>query len=491
MDIIFPQLLIMYNNLLYFYAKSYVNNWTYENQMNLEKLFGLNGSANSNIQLSILQDINKEAIKHSIRLDAMTQKVKEINKVSTVDTKQIEKYRNMIRNLTEQKSTLEIQPPTGQLTQQIDILKEKIQILDDKITTMIGQQGPNNTKSGNLNTLINGEVDRINNGINTRMTEFVISKDLLGIGTTNTYDNIFNHVSDIYNNVFIKVVNNPDKTVPVIRGYKDYFLYNSLWKSVINDNDGGKLRNISNIHLMSSQMQNTLIEKMKIIKSAQNINDINKDLDILIQLHNNIFDPTINNMFDLSQTYKSEENYVLTEVIDIIVHITKHILCANLYYAIVKILMKYLLTINPKDMSDLYDPQKNEYSVFIVKLTDEILNSIKLHNFILKEMPKSLVKLKLKIYENDFDKDRNIKSIDYYFGNIVNIITDNKVFTIPKNSSFVTNLENYIFKYYKDIFDLIIPRMKTLIDNYSRFILNETRFLNVSKLFNMAIVKEL
>jgi len=492
MNIIFSQLIIMYNNLLYLYTKSYVNNWTFEDQTKLEQLFLNNGLFDPNIKLPILQNINQDTIKHSIRLDAMTQKVTEIGKNINKENKQIQEYQNMITSLTKQKLALEntLKPYTQQINEEIRILDEKINKLNNKLVTIALMQGPQINNSDNLNQTINDEVVNINNAINDHVKQFIMSDDFLGIGKT--YDHIFNHVSDIYNNIFKNVINTP-KTAPTRpqHGYKDYFLYNSLWKSAINDNNGEKLKSIYNIHIMSSQMQNKLIDKMMKIKSKQNINHINTDLEIITKLHNTVFDPTINNMFDLSQNYKSEENYVLTEVLDIITHITKHVLCSNLYYAIIKTLVNYLLKIYPKDIPELYDPTKGDYSNFITNLTSEILRSIKLHHYILKDMPKSLVKLKTKIYESDFDEDRSIKSVDHFFNNIINIITDTKVLTIPKNSSLITNLENEVFKYYKDIFDLIIPRMKALIDNYSRFILNETRFLNVSILFNKTVEKEI
>jgi hypothetical protein len=276
-------------------------------------------------------------------------------------------------------------------------------------------------------------------------------------------------------------------------------LYNSIWKHTLNDES--KLKNIYNIQLLSSLLQNKFINQMKTADSKYVLDNIKDDMAIISKLHENVLGKTIGNMMELPQTWNREENYALWEIMEIIKHITKHILCANLYYAIVKLLTKYLLTINPKDLPEVYDPSTNAYNQYITKLVNKILNpnynvagkrpDAKLYNYIIEEMPEPLVKLKTKIYEEDFDKHKSITSSNTFFENITNLIINNGVITISKDSSLIKNLENYIFKYYDNVFDMIIPKMKVVVDNYNRFIMNENRYLKIAQLLNETVQKEM
>src|SRR4029078_10367929 len=93
--------------------------------------------------------------------------------------------------------------------------------------------------------------------------------------------------------------------------------------------------------------------------------------------------------------------------------------------------------------------------------------------------PKTVVKVILKIYESDIDEDKDIKSIEALFENISDIIMTNTIIPVQRDSSLINNLNSIIFRYYKDLFMNVIPRMKIIIDNYSRFILNEGRYISI------------
>ena len=149
----------------------------------------------------------------------------------------------------------------------------------------------------------------------------------------------------------------------------------------------------------------------------------------------------------------------------------------------------------------LYEANKNDYNVFVREVVNRIVNpnygsagskpDAKLHNYITKEMPKLLVKLKTKVYIDELDEERSVKSDDELFQRIIDILTEQRVFPIQKDSSLVTNLNNYVFKYYKTVFDLVIPKMKVVIDNYNRYILNDGRFIDVMIELNNAAKLEL
>jgi hypothetical protein len=95
----------------------------------------------------------------------------------------------------------------------------------------------------------------------------------------------------------------------------------------------------------------------------------------------------------------------------------------------------------------------------------------KLYEYIVNQMPELIVKLKLDIWDSDNEKERSIKSEGEIHKNIIDLIVNNGVFPIPKDASLINNLNNYVFKYYSKVFELTIPKMKAVIDNYSRYIL--------------------
>ena len=289
------------------------------------------------------------------------------------------------------------------------------------------------------------------------MEKFTENKNYLG-KTSYIYDTIFNEVSKIYNDIFNHVIQhvNVDKQYT---GYEDYFLYNRLWRSVLNDSD--KLKNVFNIQLLLVLLEKKYIEKLQKNPSNNEIKTINHDLTLIGKLYNTVFTPTINNMNELPQYYDESENYMLTETLNIIKHIVKQVLCSNLYYAVIKVLTKFFVTIDIKDIPAKIQNIKPE-----------------LRRHILREMPKQLVKIKTTIYENETEAETGLKTDESLFQEIINIITKNYS-DIPKDSPLITNLTNYVFKYYKTLFDLVIPKMKVVIDNYNRFIVNEGRFIDI------------
>lgn len=529
LDIIFPQLIVMFNNLLYFYTKSYIGNWSRDNQNTLEQLL-INSNLIINIdnQLPILEDLKDIVVKHSIKLDALDKNVQHKKSNVTDKDKEVFELQNSVINLEKEKSELNsrIRLLTVQRNAEPDqqrkvLLEQQIQYISTTINKIYKKQrilrrkiNELQTKNNTIkkeNNIVNTNIDIMGNNISDQLTNrtniFIRSDKYLGTSTnvTDTYGQIFGYVSTLHNDIFNSVITDP--TISNAFGYEDYFLYNDIWKQNLQNNN--KMKSIFNIHLLTALRQKQLINKMENVTTKHDIDSINIDLNILNELYTKVFTPTVNNYFYLSQHYDVKENYILYENLEIITHIVKHVLCSNLYYAIVKVCTKYLLEITPKELilKDKTNPilqkfnDKENYNSFINEVISRIVNpnyntagtteDAKLHYYILTKMPKLLVKLKTNIYENEMDADKSIQNIDILFNNIKNIIINNDVLVIPQSSELMTNLDNYIFKYYKDIFNQIIPQMKTVLDNYSRFILNESRFLEISKLLNDMAKNEL
>ena len=513
MNIIFPQLIVMFNNLLYFYAKSYGGGWTFENQKSLERLFMENNLISGiDTKLPILQDLENSVIKYSIKLDTLNKKTLEQESNIKKNNEQIANLNNTIDNLKKEVAELGKIPTPDTFT--ISLIREtniKIADLGKKINELTNGINSNKTLTKQkLNIESNMQTKELTlyNELKTKANNFVSNEKYLG-KTPNMYNNIFRQVSLLYKDIFDYVIMDNKLTDNVkYTGYEDYFLYNKIWQNNINSEV--KMKSIYNIELLSSLLQKSLIQKLKSNNKSE-INSATTDLLLLKDSYDKILVPTIKNMFELPQNYDVTENYVLYETLDIMKHIIETVLCSNLYYAIIKVITKYVLTISPqeltnnkkiKDLFIVHSAGKIEnYNDFVREIVNRIINpnhlvagktdGAKLHEYILKEMPNYLVKIGTNIYKDELDEEKSIKSFDELFQNIINIIVTNDILPNLKKTSLITNLENYVFKYYKEVFMQIIPKMKIVIDNYCRFILNESRFIDIIIELNIAVKSEM
>lgn len=95
-----------------------------------------------------------------------------------------------------------------------------------------------------------------------------------------------------------------------------------------------------------------------------------------------------------------------------------------------------------------------------------------LENYIIKDLPEKLVKFLLRIYDDEYDGNKKLSSLDEILEPITKTLMDSDKVTITKESSLIENIDKYVFPYYIDLFAVSIPQMKLLIDNYNRYLLN-------------------
>ncbi len=298
-----------------------------------------------------------------------------------------------------------------------------------------------------------------------------------------------------------------------MKGHSDFKLYNELWSQYIKESK--KHSNNTNIYPIVIELQDKLVDKFVDNKDNTTvIKNLREEFDTINSLYNDILIPIINDYELLDQKYGREHNYVLTEVIDIISHVVGLTICSNMYLAILKSITKYLLAINPSQYKDITLPSgreisatyrdKSEYNEFIRTLVDAIVDfsnstlipadkvpsDATLEKYVVFNMPKIFIKYTLGIFEND-DPHEKIGSVERLFEPIVNIIISNTIVPIDKSSSLITNLNEHIFPYYKTLMSEFIPKMKVLIDNYNRYIINQGRYIKIVDLLFEKAVEEL
>lgn len=497
LDTMFPMLLIMYNNMFYHYMTRYIGKWSFEkNQMLLNTLskYGITSSSDI-VGIPLLENIDtKKIVEHNSNLDVLNEGLYEYGKTNSKNALLISRYEEHIKNLDKEITALKpkvnlgvkqgptTSDPTRRNSAFIDnyirelndrkaSVEEDIQKLNEENDISTGQV---TNMEANLNERSNVVKIRFNN----RIDPFVQSKQHLNAqGPAELYQNVFDYV--VNENNFGN--NNIEYT-----GHEDLRLYNELWKAYLCDQK--RLQNITNIHLTSVILQSKIIDQItnsSMLDIICKTRDIKDDVYIVNELYKDVFVPIVKYQREMPQMYNTNDNFVLKQVIDIIIHVVRYTISNSLYHTVVKTLTKYLLTINPKELSDknvltVYNNKEN-YDKYVQAVVSKIVSSDpKLIDYIIKEMPTMLVKNILQIYESDIDEHKQITSVTSLFDHIKHIITSNTIIPIANDSKLIQNLEKYVFPYYEELFTQSIPLLKTTIDNYGRYILNEDRYIDIT-----------
>ncbi len=509
MENIFPQLLFMYNHFLSSKMSTYYNLWSFDKSEKLGKLmedYNLLES-NSIFSKSIpLLDVHPNIVVKNTNLSVLGDKQKQLTTVGDKKLKEIQEWTNKKHSLEKEKDMLEEKErsPTGLTDVERNVLNnliQKIRDIEGNITNIQNDMETNKLQRRGIvgNKLRRYFKETITGGLYDRVKAFS--------GSSRHLD--FNSIAGLYKDIFVYVVNSKID----MKGHSDFKLYNELWSQYIKESK--KHSNNTNIYPIVIELQDKLVDKFVDNKDNTTvIKNLREEFDTINSLYNDILIPIINDYELLDQKYGREHNYVLTEVIDIISHVVGLTICSNMYLAILKSITKYLLAINPSQYKDITLPSgreisatyrdKSEYNEFIRTLVDAIVDfsnstlipadkvpsDATLEKYVVFNMPKIFIKYTLGIFEND-DPHEKIGSVERLFEPIVNIIISNTIVPIDKSSSLITNLNEHIFPYYKTLMSEFIPKMKVLIDNYNRYIINQGRYIKIVDLLFEKAVEEL
>ena len=519
LDNIFPQTIIIYNNMFYQMMSTYINNWSIEDFNKLVDIldkYNIVSKSDAKSKRIPLLDINlKDALKYSSDVSVLSyKKIEQNNKYGDIN-KEIEDYDNQITNLEKEIEELENKQLNEQLNKIGNAYLESIRRIRDQLINKrqlkIDERNNLDTYKRNINTnidrrLIYMQTDEIN-GLENRINNF-----LGGEHHINT-----EKIVELYDNIFKNVINYPGVvTLELIRapypelGHNDFGLYNKIWDMYIRSE---KMKNITNIHIILVILQSKIIDKIKNATTKNEFSEYKEDLESIKKIYDNIFSFIINNYRLLPQTYNERENIFMVDVIDIITHTTTHTICGSLYNAIIKVVLAYVISINPKDVparyydgpnvgeqiegegqvnlsmyNDTIDQHNNKYNEYVQKILDRIVQTDyddpnpefknpSLMNYITKDMPILIVKYLLDVYGSD--EDNRHLSLDQIFEPITDILQLTQVVPIKEDSSLITNIKEHIFPYYKYILTEIVPKLKTLIDNYNSYILNDIRHIDI------------
>jgi hypothetical protein len=454
--LILPMALYLLNHQFYLTGKGYANGWNYSNNEELENLIGLTPDCVLpllDVDLSVeefepksyIESAKQQIVTKSERMAILTQRKTSLNEELTELNKK-PKPMSHIDNL------------------RVDQIQTNIQNIDANLLKYNNEVSTFNKQVNTTTTFSQGENTRLKQFIDRNRQHFKL------------YDE---NVTDIYNSVFIDVINYDVK--PILDGKKYYYstdmrTYPLMWKKYLQNLKQNDYTQV--IDRIIDYQKKVLLDNSK--SSLEKV----RDVAILSQYHKKIINPFCENYFELDQVYDMESNYALTKIINIIVHVIRHTLCVNLFGFIVKAITKFMLNAMPK-----HQYTDKDYAYAITQLVIEIIDANKksqegsaLMNYIFETLPLKLVKVTLQIYEgpnegeDDLDKRLTAESI---FNHINKILESSTTIGIKDTSSLLLNLKEYVYPFYIDYSTTFIKEIKNLIDSYMRQLQGDFNMLNI------------
>jgi ankyrin repeat protein len=459
---IIKQFVSMLNHYFFMTMKSYPYGWSFEDN---EKLMTLLAPHLQNIpkgdipimnyDLSILQI---EGIKsNNVYSEKLKLLQKELDEVTTNTTN----IGAEIINLYKEKNVLGSDPVSNAF---------RIAEIDDAIAELGVRLAPNDAKKLALEAkMIKYQEDfqNANKFEEPKLVKRAISpRNSRNIGLL--YDSIFKEVVNSNISPF-KYQKNTDLTT-----------YQKLWDIYLNDST--KTFNITHIHLVLLKLQKQIIQDFD--------KDINKDetfesIKLITKLYKSVFGRLALDYEQLPQEYNKESNYVLTNVMNIIIHVVRHTIFVGFYNVIVKLITKYVIDINPKDSSQYND---YEYTLYVSKIVNEIIDYGKageseLMKYVIDVMPRMLTKSLLKIFESESDPEKLTTNNKAYFETINNILF--KSIGAKFSSEKIKNdLDTYIYPYFDILTTQFVEQLKICADGYMRYLINDMKYLEMLTLLS-------
>lgn len=488
-DMLLPMALYMLNHQMYLIGKGYPKNWNFD----LNELFEDNVKLKSKKQygdvLPIL-DVNVTD-KDISNLEIPNIKIKYIEEVIDVNNKKVKEYENRNTYLGEELNSLNIR---NKLTENEEYRKKELE---------------------GINGLINDNKKEI-----LKLKKFVEDNEKLlekyKYGKNITFDKLKNFlknnkhkiirkndVVDIYDSLFYDVINEGD--IRLKQNSYDYNVdiktYPILWEKFMCKylNPTEKTKNYNSEDIDYTQIIDIITTHQKDIIFDNSVDVSNKlaKFDIIEKYYKNIIYPFADDYFNLPKEYNFS-NYPMTKIMNIVIHIVKRIICVNLYGTILKGLTKYIISIfpyynknfvpNSNDKNVIFN-NETDYYYYVMTLIFNIINDeghgikdSRLLKYIFTTLPTKVVKIILEIYEGENegeeDPDRNT-NLELIFDYISTILESTTVIDLKKDTTFLTNLKNYVYPYFISYLELFVKEMFNLISNYLRSLQYQGKMIHI------------
>lgn len=499
-NVLLPISLYMLNHQLYIFGKGYPKAWSFEKNTKLENLLNLNTSQ----LLPLLDDIslfdqdvdsrleipNMHIENLKTEINEYKQKEKQINDVLTNLIKE-QNHLNQLHQLTsnEMARLTEINDIINENTIQINQLGNKIREKRDILSSIDRMK---NRKYESLKSFLNNNKNQLKrNTFSVTETYESVFKDVINNGNRNIQNYIYDFTVDT-------------KTYPII------------WKKFINQTMN-KLSNCncefqSCSHDYTQILDNLFCYQQKILSSNEHYHIKLGNLTLVSEYYDNVISTFSNDYFDLPREYGTGgdiENYALTHVLNIIIHIVKRFICLNLYGTLLKGLTNFVFEQFPYSQENKMYSNETEYQTFILNIIlsvindrgDDINNDVgyigvqgsRLLKYIFETAPTKIVKVVLQIFEgpeSEYDQDRE-NSIEQILSHIINILESTPVLNLTPNNSLSSGLKQYVFPYYTDYLESFIKEIFNLLSNYLRSLQFQGKTLHILNNITHKAVEEM
>lgn len=246
--------------------------------------------------------------------------------------------------------------------------------------------------------------------------------------------------------------------------------------TVFDKNHGAYIYNFTKYLDSKNNNKNLFYQSSKlefaILKSDLKRNDIKDSLKKIYTIYN--ISSNLAQKYYQSSKYLS--NKVVSEINDIIIHLTQNIICHNLEMIIRKILVKYFLQIYP--LSDNNDIVRKIDHVLKSKNKDFIENNnyTTILDVLYLEIAPKLVKNTINFYDNKDDKQtHNSESVREILENFFELFTITEPIKLNKSDPIMRIFLDEVTNYFDSFTGKLINNWLSIIENKFRYIINTER----------------
>jgi ankyrin repeat protein len=280
-----------------------------------------------------------------------------------------------------------------------------------------------------------------------------------------------NDIVEEYNRIFINILNS---NLNPIQHDLDYQIYTDIWRKLYIK--GGYDTAVNNFHPM-------------VIDFLTKGTYTKPEVSVIGHVYQYSILPYLKHVYELPQKYSISENYALFDIVNILIHVTKYNICTYLNMTIRKMLTKYIssmttLDLPGEDTQAIHNVNNvakvSRYPEYIKSIVDAIMTTNNGATYYINEiLPSFVVRYILKLPMDDTDHITDISSIIDLFHQITNIILTKSALELTKESSIIIALEQKIYPYFADIFMIYVPKLKIMIDNYVRYVHNTHNHMQI------------
>jgi len=468
------------NHDIYSKGSKYPNNWSFE--LNKYLMNVLDVKDNNVLPLANFGKtfVNEKYVSH-----VMNKKINKINRQINELQIKLDKLSNSVYNIFDEHDDTIRNNDRGNIYK-VNDLEHVNDVLRDDIIDVRDKIRDYQNQLVILNNQSTQEHDYVDRNMNAKFDNMTFTSD--------------KNIVDMYESIFVKIINgNSDGLSRKIYSYDvDFKTYPLLVNNFMNYYKQGSLIDYTQILQIISLFQNS------IIKSDRDILFKINNLRIVQDYYKNVVKSYADDYFDLANEYDTD-NIQMNAIIDILVHITKRIICPNIFSTIVRAITEHVISELPYDQA-LYGSEDNHISIithtilFVINDDGETANGdrgpvvgSRLLKHIFEYMPLIIVKSITGIYQgpdnglNDPDKSETLQSL---FGHINIILGSVATLNLTPDKPLLKNLKEYVYPFYENYLELFIKEMFNLMSNYLRSLQYQCKMLNILHIIASHAVNE-